>query len=638
MKTTADPQLLFTIEQQARQLLLRSGYLAGEPPLLALEAAGVPLVPEQIEPTSSGYRLRCRSGAGDVTAAVELDSTQSELAWRVSLHGSAVQARLAFPFLQALHLEGETRTVDFSALSNRQGQPMLRSRSFPAALVQTNGSDFLILLHEGALVARGCPPAWLGQGLPVSVRAEATEVYQGRLLLEPGGWREAFARIRQEVRRAFDLSEYCRADLAWYADQFVQHFTFLYGREILDLERGEFDLERFLDEGERDFGGYDGFLIWGVYPRIGLDERTQWDFYDDLPGGRASLRDMSRRARERGVRFFVPYKPWDRSVELHGQTVPPDEEMLAQLIVDTEADGVFLDTMEMITPAFRQAIDGRNPGVVFCSEGRAREEALEIVTGCWDQSPNRGQTDGNWSASVEVMPKIDLWRFVLPEHRLFVINRHAMGDDRLRIIQRGFFNGTGWVVWQDIFGLTLPYTSQEAALLKKCRTIFRENRQAVNCEAPVPLVETTITGLWANEFPGQAKRMWTFYNEGDRPAQGGGLPITARPGCHFVDVWSGREVAPPDGLLNVHVAAQSVGCVVESPCLIALSPDRQQVQVADIPGSAQVVLESGPERRVLPLAGGAWLPLDGTGRGIIKVLRDGEVLDQVCIGETPANE
>src|SRR5262249_52385414 len=155
-----------------------------------------------------------------------------------------------------------------------------------------------------------------------------------------------------------------------------------------------------------------------VYPRIGIDERTQWEFYDDFPGGRAGLRAMAHRARERGVRFFVPYKPWDRSAELHGRQTAPDAEELARLVADVEADGVFLDTMSAIDPAFRKAIDAVRPGVVFCSEGRATGKAFEVITGSWDQSPNRDPEQGNWSASEESMPGVDLWRFTFPEHRL----------------------------------------------------------------------------------------------------------------------------------------------------------------------------------------------------------------------------
>lgn len=617
-------------------LVVQSAYFPGEPELLVVEQAGESLLPGRVVQDGEKFWLTYAADETSLTLEGSISQHKDGAVLSIAASGQGIGCRVFFPFLQTARLNGETKIIDFFSLADHLGQPVLHRRDYQAPLVFSTGSQSLILLQEGGLVESDYDSKRLakspGMALKTDPGADFREIYRAHLVLQPGGWREAFARIREEMRKPYDLSEYQREDLAWYSDQFVQHFTFLYGREILNLERGEFELERFLDEAERDFGGYDGFLIWVVYPRVGVDERPQWQFYDDVPGGREGLLEMSKRARERGVRFFVPYKPWDRSAELHGKTVPPDEEMLAQLIEDTQADGVFLDTMDMITPEFRQAIDRRKPGVVFCSEGRTRGEAMEIVTGCWDQSSNRGWGDGNWCASPEVMPLVDLWRFILPEHRLFVINRHSMAKDRITITMRGFFNGMGWVVWQDIFGLTLPYTAQEAALLKKCRTIFRENRQAVNCAEPTPLVETLIPGLWANEFPGESKRMWTLFNENIAPVRSSALPVKARPGCHFVDVWNGREIPNPEGgILAVNVEAGGVGCVVEYPSMIIIAPDENQVRVKALPASTQLTVQTNGREQLLDLSDGwAQLPKRPE-RMILKLIRDGEVLDQMCI-------
>ena len=617
-------------------LVVQSPYFTGEPELLVVEQAGERLLPDSVELDGERFRLTYAATENSLSIEGSVSQHKDEVSLSIAASGQEMGFRVYFPFLQTAYLPGETKIIDFYALADQQGRPVLHRRDYQAPIVFSTGSQSLILLQEGELVESDYDSGRLikspGLALKSTFGPDLHEIYRARLVLQPGGWRELFARIREEIRKPYDLSEYQRKDLAWYADQFVQHFTFLYGREILNLERGEFEIERFLDESERDFGGYDGFLIWVVYPRVGVDERPQWQFYDDIPGGREGLLEMSKRARERGVRFFVPYKPWDRLAELHGKIVPPDEEMLAQLIEDTQADGVFLDTMDMITPEFRQAIDRRKPGVVFCSEGRTRGKAMEIVTGCWDQSPNRGWSEGNWSASPEAMPMVDLWRFLLPEHRLFVINRHSMAKDRITITMRGFFNGMGWVVWQDIFGLTLPYTPQEAALLKKCRTIFRENRQAVNCSAPTPLVETLIPGLWANEFSGESKRMWTLFNENNTPVRSNALPIEARPGCHFVDVWNGREIPNPEGgSLAVNVEAGEVGCVVEYPILIEKINGKNKVRVKALPDNTQLVVDTNGCQLCLSLSEDqARLPEPPT-RMILKLIREGEVLDQVFI-------
>src|SRR5258708_21824213 len=194
--------------------------------------------------------------------------------------------------------------------------------------------------------------------------------------------------------------------------------------------------------------------------------------------------------------------------------------------------------MSAIDQSFRRDIDEARAGVVFCSEGGAKGQAFEVITGSWDQTLNRSYDQGNWSAKEEYMPGVDLWRFLFPEHRLFVINRHAVGDDRLRIIQRGFFSGMGWVIWQDIFGLVLTYSPDEAALLKKCSTLFRHHREALASPNPTPLLPTLLPGVYCNEFPAASKRLWTFYNETANAIDAPLMHIQPRPGTHLVDIWN----------------------------------------------------------------------------------------------------
>ena len=47
---------------------------------------------------------------------------------------------------------------------------------------------------------------------------------------------------------------------------------------------GVFTVDAFLDAAERDFGGFDGVVLWHAYPVIGLDERNQFDYYLDVAG------------------------------------------------------------------------------------------------------------------------------------------------------------------------------------------------------------------------------------------------------------------------------------------------------------------------------------------------------------------
>ena len=56
---------------------------------------------------------------------------------------------------------------------------------------------------------------------------------------------------------------------------------------------GRFTPERFCAEAEREFGGFDGIVLWHAYPVIGIDERNQFDFYRDVPGIRELVGELA---------------------------------------------------------------------------------------------------------------------------------------------------------------------------------------------------------------------------------------------------------------------------------------------------------------------------------------------------------
>ena len=501
------------------------------------------------------------------------------LCWQVLGSGQGQACRLRFPFLSVLSMEGPRSGDQAGPAGEFSGgaysrpytchKDLFREQDFPlpVAWLGDGGRALTFLIHQAC--GEAVYPAdrlWQPSGVVKTLSPHKEVLFSGELILHDGGLQASFEFFRRRIRAQFDLSQYQRADLSWSRHVILQHFTFLYGREILDLDRGQFNIDRLLDEGQSSFGGYDSLILWGAYPRMGVDERTQWDYYDDYPGGRQGLRELGERARSRGARIFIPYKPWDHSAQLHGCPTEPDEIQLARLVRDVNADGVFLDCMSAIQGEFRKELDKAKPGVMICSEGRAKGEAFQTITSSWDQSQSRDWIQGNWTASVENMPAVDLWRFIFPEHHLFVISRFSTAEDRKRIIQRGFFNGMGWVVWQDIFGLALPFTPEEAGLLKKCRTILREYQATIWGAQPTPLVPVLQPGVYCNEFGGDEKRVWIFYNSTGQQVQGPLLSLSPRPGFHYMDLWNNREmICEQEDCLSLALEPYQVGAVVEEP-------------------------------------------------------------------------
>ena len=103
-------------------------------------------------------------------------------------------------------------------------------------------------------------------------------------------------------------------------------------------------------------------LRLSLYPRIGVDDRNQFDFYRDMPGGLNGLRAISRRCHRRNVKVFINYNPWDIGTRREARN---DLEMLAETVAAIEVDGIFLDTMNKGSAEFRARLDAARPRVIL---------------------------------------------------------------------------------------------------------------------------------------------------------------------------------------------------------------------------------------------------------------------------------
>lgn len=324
------------------------------------------------------------------------------------------------------------------------------------------------------------------------------------------GWCEAFENLRENTRRNMDLTQYGREDLKWIDEAPLQHFTYAYGKEAFrygdGLREGYFDAERLLDAGN-EFGGYDSLILWHQYPRLGLDDRSQWDFFDDFPGGLSALAEFVKHAHARGTKVILPFKPWDRSPD---DTDKDTTNAICRIIAETDADGIFFDTMNTVPAAFRDAVDAVKPGVVFIDEGEPQDRrSIEKVTSSWDQY---------WHSMA--MPESNLLRFLFPEHRRHAISRWHIGKQKDTDIQRAVFQGNGMVIWQDIFGEWLPYTSAQKSQIHFWKDLYSEYADVFRSAHCVPLIPARQDGIYVNVFPGTEKGILTIYNDTGKAIEG----------------------------------------------------------------------------------------------------------------------
>lgn len=319
------------------------------------------------------------------------------------------------------------------------------------------------------------------------------------------GYKEAFFRFKKNVRERMDLSVYDKEDLKWYRKSLFHHLTFVYSREIFNYETQQFEVDRLLDEGQA-FGGYDILVLWFVYPRLGVDSRKQWDFCKDIPGGMEGINEICRQAHKRGVRVMLPYNPWDKGEK---EALEDTLEKIEELVEKTEIDGIWFDTMDSVPPGCQERIESIRPGVICCLEVTPKvKETVEKITGSWNQRFR--------------MPEGHIFRYLFPEHAAPITSRWRVGEKKDLLIKRAIFNGTGFAVWQDVFGAWLPFSSRQKADLKKWKQLLLENYETYFGKDCMPLYPVLQEEIFVNVFfkDDGTEEIYSIYNASEKVVSG----------------------------------------------------------------------------------------------------------------------
>ena len=384
--------------------------------------------------------------------------------------------------------------------------------------------------------------------------------------------------MRDRLRDALNLEIHSRAGIEWYRSAYIEAFLFMYDLSFYDRETGRYRIDEVLDDGEREFGGYDIILLWQSYPRLGIDNRNQIDYYRDMPGGLEGLREVVDRAHARGVRVFVNYNPWDIGTRREPGAPPytdargyrgrfpdtnapavADAEALGAVIKEIGADGVFLDTMASDDPGFLAPMERANANIVFNPESVPPTEALSSIAGSWLQR------------NTVVPPDLLTIRWLEPRFSFRAIDRNA--DEHSDIIQKAFFHGCGQVVWENIFGWWNPWKEEDRALLRRCVRLLRRFSSAFQDRDWQPYVATEVDGVYAHLWHRGDTILHTLINETGAPVDGPLLRAPAaapdgRPMRHY-DLWNGTEIEPDPlsdaHLLSLSMASGAAGCIVSAP-------------------------------------------------------------------------
>jgi len=416
-----------------------------------------------------------------------------------------------------------------------------------------------------------------------------------------GPLRRRLNTLRAELRTELGIPA-DRGEVSWDRGIVVSVKWFLYEKAYIAAHPAGFRPEEFLSHARADFGPVDEVILWQSYPRLGLDQRNQFDYYRDLPGGLPELARVVGCFHEAGVRAFLNYNPWDVGTRREPRT---DAEALARLLVQTGADGVFLDTIESTDRQMLETLRRARADVAVCPELVPPLADLAHVSGGWQQF------------TVPEPPLALLHRWLDPGFCARLVDRYARSH--AQELAAAFLHGTGHVVWENVFGWWNPWSDSDRLLLKKTAAILRAYGEFFRDPGWEPYVPTGTDGAFAMEWHHRGAVLFTTYNTTDRRAE-----VSLRPpvpgAMPVVDVWNGMEIRPAsDGSIRCALGPGEVGCITvgEGPRITGFPADagdarrhRPVTLAAYEPRPAilrAALARRAPTRDMVPIHGGRYV-------------------------------
>ena len=418
-----------------------------------------------------------------------------------------------------------------------------------------------------------------------------TELYKGDW---QNGLRKVFRdRYIYDVEE-FDNSLFERDDLAWIKESYLIILQMAWDREFFDRFSGKYTYADFLKKWFTLFGNIDVFGIWPTWPRLGLDQRNQWDLYRDLPGGTQQLRSFVKMSQLSGTRFFISYNPWDNSTrkEEHFKG-------MAKLISETEADGVVLDTRGNSGPELQEAVDSVRKGVIMYSEGMATPRDMQ------------GIISGRVHNAILMSPELNLNKLIKPDFAIFRVC--DVGEDILhREIAIAFFNGYGTELNMFRPGGRGESFDRDIDFLSRTTFILRQNSDAFLDKDWTPLISTATDGVYVNRWRSGEKTIFTVLNMRPEGLKGKMFTSERSEGIHYVSLWNHESVNPEvsNGKAFIPVTAEgwdtsfsdtrregSVDCIAEFPCLIGAEIAGDSIKVRSESGGSLLLWKGNPAQK-----------------------------------------
>ncbi|NED97404.1 formylglycine-generating enzyme family protein [Phytoactinopolyspora alkaliphila] len=337
-------------------------------------------------------------------------------------------------------------------------------------------------------------PIDLPATVPLDPAADLSVLDEAKIFAAPSdpgdwpAWRQQLARWRTEARErvGYDGARYDTER----TDTFVVGLVWFWDELLYDHETGRFTVDVYLDTAERDFGGFDGVVLWHAYPNEGIDGRDQFDFYTDVP----ELPDVVAAFQARGVRVFAAYYPWEES----------EPERLAQVVKWVGADGVFLDSSKEGSREVRTMLDELSPGLSMEGESRLPLARIHDHSMSWAQ----------WFADSPVPGVLRATWF---ERRHMLHHTRRWNHSHLEELHSAWLNGSGMLVWENVFGVWVGWSERDRSILRAMRRVQASHRAWLQSEHWTPLADHPggDVPVYASRWEHDGETLWTLVNKGD---------------------------------------------------------------------------------------------------------------------------
>lgn len=416
-----------------------------------------------------------------------------------------------------------------------------------------------------------------------------------------GDWQMGLKKMFQERYlydvSSFDDSLFQRKDLEWIRHTYVMHLMMAWDKFYYDSSDKKFHLDEFLKRGKKLYGGDDAIALWPTWPTLGVDQRNQFDMFRDLPGGLSQIRKMSEQSRAMGTAFFICYNPWDESSRTEGHMTG-----LADIIKNTGADGVVLDTKGSSSVELQESADGVRKGVIMYSEGMAVPKDMQ------------GIVSGRVHNALYNAPMLNMNKFIKPEFAIYRV-AELFKEPIKREFATSFFNGYGTEI--NIFAPGQPdWVEEQYKYLGRTSRILRENTFNFTSKNYTPLIPVTTDNIFANKWEFGNKVIYTIYSLLPEGYKGLLFEVKPAENRHFVDLWHHKELKPvqKDGKYFVEAEANSfnksdlgtnnegeVDCIADFPVLLSSSLESDMLSVSASQGTVIKIWAGAPDYAKKPL-------------------------------------